>query len=383
MQTIKTIPGQSLINLALQLYGNASAVWELLTLNDFTNQFVLPVEIDQEEIDLGYTLKEGTTVTYDETSPLVDASFLKRIHGAPNPNPKSKTEPQPYENRNGRIIADGIVDVPLLFDNIEAPFIYSLRKLKSNYTGAAVRVRRSTDNTELDIGFTSSYDFDTAAFSAFVGGGTGYVVKWYNQLGDGKDMYNTSASEQPKILLNHTTSGKAVVHFNVRRLFIAGTDTFNFLHNTKTYKIVGVLEFPNPQSIAVILSSNNGGALDPGAQLRQYDNVNYGQITSNGNSSQVFSQFVTNFFSGLTIMNVDSVADGTITYRANGVLKGTLVNTQPPPNANASTIMTIGKNNNNSAGGDIKMAELIFFDQSNQIINTQLETNQKKYYGIN
>ncbi len=33
---------------------------------------------------------------------------------------------------------------------------YGLRKLSSSYTGSAIRVRRSSDNTEQDIGFTNN-----------------------------------------------------------------------------------------------------------------------------------------------------------------------------------------------------------------------------------
>ena len=48
---------------------------------------------------------------------------------------------------------------------------YSLRKLRTAYAGSAVRVRRSSDSTEQDIGFDGSGEFDSAAFSSFVGGG--------------------------------------------------------------------------------------------------------------------------------------------------------------------------------------------------------------------
>ena len=45
---------------------------------------------------------------------------------------------------------------------------FSLRKLSSTYGGAAVRVRRSLDNTEQDIGFAGG-QLDQAALQAFVG----------------------------------------------------------------------------------------------------------------------------------------------------------------------------------------------------------------------
>ena len=45
---------------------------------------------------------------------------------------------------------------------------YSLRKLRSAYIGSAVRVRRSSDNTEQDIGFTTQGELDTTSLLSFV-----------------------------------------------------------------------------------------------------------------------------------------------------------------------------------------------------------------------
>lgn len=81
---------------------------------------------------------------------------------------------------------------------------YGLRKLRSAYAGSAVRVRRSSDSTEQDIGFNGTGEFDSAAFSAFVGGGTGYVKTWYDQSGNGHHMGQsiTSPNRQPSIAIS-------------------------------------------------------------------------------------------------------------------------------------------------------------------------------------
>ena len=52
---------------------------------------------------------------------------------------------------------------------IETPTAaYSLRKVKSDYDESAIRVRRSSDDTEQDIGFDANGDLDTAALTTFV-----------------------------------------------------------------------------------------------------------------------------------------------------------------------------------------------------------------------
>jgi len=46
---------------------------------------------------------------------------------------------------------------------------YSLRKLRNAYAGSAIRVRRSSDNTTLDVGFDANGNLDTASMLSFVG----------------------------------------------------------------------------------------------------------------------------------------------------------------------------------------------------------------------
>jgi len=97
---------------------------------------------------------------------------------------------------------------------------YSLRKLSAYYTGPVIRVRRDSDNTEQDIGFTFSYEgskLDENALTAFVGNANGFVTRWYDQSGNGIDQVRTTANEQPQIVTNgtlYTSNGKLALYFN-------------------------------------------------------------------------------------------------------------------------------------------------------------------------
>ena len=53
-------------------------------------------------------------------------------------------------------------------DSLSAAAAYSTRKLRTDYTGPALRVRRSLDNAEADIGFVNN-ELDTTALMDFVG----------------------------------------------------------------------------------------------------------------------------------------------------------------------------------------------------------------------
>lgn len=90
---------------------------------------------------------------------------------------------------------------PLLLDTYPgAAAAYSVRKLRTAYTGSAIRVRRSSDNTESDIGFTALGNLDTTALTTFCSGTNGFVTTWYDQSGNGRNGVQTTAANQPQIV---------------------------------------------------------------------------------------------------------------------------------------------------------------------------------------
>lgn len=98
---------------------------------------------------------------------------------------------------NGGISFTGLLDT-----YSGAAAAYGLRRLSGSYYGSAIRVRRSSDNAEQDIGFTSSGALDTDALTTFVGANNGYVTTWYDQSSNGKDATQSTAAAQPQIVLS-------------------------------------------------------------------------------------------------------------------------------------------------------------------------------------
>jgi hypothetical protein len=94
---------------------------------------------------------------------------------------------------------------PLLLDTYTgATMAVSVRKLRNAYSGSAIRVRRSSDNAEQDIGFSGG-NLNTSALLSFVGsGGTdnGFITTWYDQTGNGNNHLQATAVNQPKIVNN-------------------------------------------------------------------------------------------------------------------------------------------------------------------------------------
>lgn len=74
------------------------------------------------------------------------------------------------------------------------------KKLVSTYAGSLFRVRRSSDNTEQDIGFDSAGDVNTAAITSFVGANSGFVTKIYEQNATGRDFVQATTANQPRIV---------------------------------------------------------------------------------------------------------------------------------------------------------------------------------------
>lgn len=88
----------------------------------------------------------------------------------------------------------------LLIDDVgqSAVIAFSLRKLRSAYSGDAIEVRRASDNATQDIGF-SGEDLDTSALATFCAGTKGYVRTWYDQSGNGNDVVQTTSGLQALI----------------------------------------------------------------------------------------------------------------------------------------------------------------------------------------
>ena len=99
----------------------------------------------------------------------------------------------------GKIGSENFGYLYLLNDYPNAAAAYSLRKLRSAYTGSAIRVRRSSDNTEQDIGFVNNI-LDTLSLTSFCGSGNGFVTTWYDQSGNARNATQSTAANQPQIV---------------------------------------------------------------------------------------------------------------------------------------------------------------------------------------
>jgi hypothetical protein len=116
---------------------------------------------------------------------------------------------------------------------------WSTRLLNKSYYGALLRVRRSSDNAELDIGFDVNDLLDTATLLTFAGGGNAYVSKWYDQFPGAFHGLQSYASNQSQIV----NAGSLIVEPNGSRPALAFNNSVNYyVVSTGPTSIIGGLD---------------------------------------------------------------------------------------------------------------------------------------------
>jgi hypothetical protein len=145
----------------------------------------------------------------------------------------------------------------LLLDTYpNAAVAYSLRKLRTAYTGNCIRVRRSSDNAEQDIAFVGN-DLDTASLLTFCGAGNGFVAEWYDQSGNANKAIQTTPTNQAQIV----SSGAMITDVDTSKITTTWTsDRYNLTTgidpNTK-YLSVSVARRQTTSGILISLGVDN------------------------------------------------------------------------------------------------------------------------------
>lgn len=174
----------------------------------------------------------------------------------------------------------------LLDDYSNALVAYSLRKLKSDYTGNAIQVTPD-GSTFTDIGFDSNGELDTASLPS---GDNLYVSKWYNQEGtSAHDMTNTTFSTMPIIKSGGSVvmvNDKPSVSFDSGKTLNMGGNTSNKIavaNKTLTQLMVtNIGDAVNAREYMAIGTSSSAGQW-------QFWNASFGQVLDLKSGGQTFS----------------------------------------------------------------------------------------------
>jgi hypothetical protein len=274
--------------------------------------------------------------------------------------------------RFGLPLATYIPPAPLLLDTYSgAAAAYSLRKLRELYSGAAIRVRRSSDNAEADIGFDVNGELDTIALLAFCGNGDGFVTTWYDQSGNGYDATQTTAANQPQIVSN----GSVLTKYGKPNIVL----TSDFLN------LPSSLLLNNELTMCMVMNSSATGGVSTGF-------INYNSSPADDPELRIgIGNIIADYYNGGYVLNftdIQSIVGGLYFYErltgytstiyrnnsfiASGTRSGVL--------ASGVTKFTIGEFLNNTRDGNI--SELVIYASNQSTNRTGIETNINSFYSI-
>jgi hypothetical protein len=257
---------------------------------------------------------------------------------------------------------------------------YSVRKLRSAYTGSAIRVRRSSDNTEQDIGFSDG-NLDTSALTTFVGANDGFVTTFYDQSGNARNATQATAANQPQIVVSGsvlTQGSKPIMKFtsSSQRL---NTPSFSLSAN-RTY-VMTLYNVTNAlASYKVYLGAVANGA----------DNLINGFIGTFASSNIIRSWVGSGASNNAVGVNatannayflLGAYVQGSSQHQhyRNGALnaQNTSLTISPTTNSQVNSIMFNGAN-----GSDLRTNEAIIWDSYQSTNRSGIESNINAYYAI-
>tara|TARA_R110000822_G_scaffold401_10_gene1818 strand:- start:2878 stop:3702 length:825 start_codon:yes stop_codon:yes gene_type:complete len=236
---------------------------------------------------------------------------------------------------------------------------YSLRLLDSTYSGSAIRVRKPSDNSEQDVGFTSG-DLDTTSMLTFLGGEDGFVTVWYDQSGSANNAVQAFTANQPQIV----SSGVVILDNGKPAMTLAGDSFSVTLLSLTQVGYFGVNNFTYASSTGYFgnVSTNKFTAYTGTAyRLRPLVSDMAGTVTAN-------AQNLTSMLA--TTSNATEVYDSGALVASGANASGTTA---------LASLYQIGGNQWLAQG---KTQEFILYDSDETANRTGIETNINDFYTI-
>lgn len=257
---------------------------------------------------------------------------------------------------------------------------YSIRLLRAaRYNNALLRVRRSSDNAEVDVFVDTNYQLSLSSnitsrtsgttLGTWAGANSAFVTTWYDQSGNNNNATQTTAVNQPSIVVSgvlQTNLGKAALLLSATTGFQA---TVNWTNLFATYTVARL------NSLTPALQTyyrDNGASNSTGILAFNSLRVdNYRVRTTILTLSQTNAPF------GITTKLLTLASDATTGY---AYLNNTL-QVSSAVSGNVGTIMYINSNGVGNTGGIVgPMAEWITYPSNSNL--SLINTSINSYYGI-
>ncbi len=272
---------------------------------------------------------------------------------------------------------------------------YSLRLLRSGYSGSAIRVRRADDNAEQDIGFRNN-ELDTSSLATFSLGSDCFITTWYEQSGasGAANLTQSTASNQPKIYDSATSSvvlenGKPTIDFDytsTQHFSATPTNWSSIVDDTNhTISMVYNLnQYNSPRSTLYSIANEvSGGEGDTHIAMARSAGLRIGFFDKSIGSITKTAGFISTIGgaqNGVQYL-VTSIYDTTdLNSFANSTIEDN--NTSNPEAPKTANKFFIGANSNSGNPMDGNMQEFIIWNRDQTSVRSAIETNINDFYSI-
>lgn len=247
---------------------------------------------------------------------------------------------------------------------------YSFQHLRTLYTGNCIRVRRSSDNAEQDIGFVNKY-LDTSSLKSFITTNTGYIVTWYDQSGNGRNATQATAGNQPRVLI---AGAFTYQHGLPVMVYTSSSSTFleissSPLANTSTPTTLIIVNFLTAENFEMAFTQANGSTTST-FEFRRNQTLDRYQV--------IFTSVVAP--SGIAINNLEAIYSG---FPADNYYQNSTVTAAFP--ASPSTINTNAARIGARYDGfyyDGYVKEVILYTISKTADRVNMINNRNRFYSI-
>jgi hypothetical protein len=248
-----------------------------------------------------------------------------------------------------------------------ATVAYSVRRLSSTYTGNLIRVRRSSDNTEQNIGYDSTNVLDTVALLAFVGAGNGFITTWYDQSGNGNNATQTTALNQPQIV----SAGSLLTVNSKPCMSLSLNSTGLILGSTISVAASNYNSFVGKKDgVGTMLRALTSAATDGYKLMNSYDSRYYLYAKP---GSYIVSNSADTTTSQILLTGINSA--GTMSLYKNGNVVATTL--QSYNYANLIGLIGFG-----ASGANYRLQEAVFYNVDNSSSRVGIETNINTYFTV-
>ena len=280
---------------------------------------------------------------------------------------------------------------------------YSLRKVKASYASNAVRIRRSSDDVEVDVAFDSDdkvsassaitnpeqggeiYQITATTLGVFLNentpdGDSAFVHTWYDQAGSNNAVQATAAN-QPKIAQSGALLADGL-DFDGSNDFLESTSLSSIYTGTDTVSSAFIVVNSDAASTTqYIVGAGSTSAGNPMYNTLFHSGGNIGWQARDDAGTLKSNLSATPYVANQMYL-VSNINSGTTTdFNSNAVIKDNGADSD----VGAKTINTVklgarGNGSTSPLNGSIKEAIFYAADQSNN--RFRIESNINNYYGL-